>query len=68
MIGFLVARISKSRTLVKLFRLLIVRVPLFAAVTKALLIKSFPENRWPLNSREIEVFNLLSQKPRSDVT
>jgi hypothetical protein len=60
-IGFLVANISKSRFLVKIFRTLINRVPAFAAITKALLMSSSPENRWPYNSREKEVFKLLSR-------
>ena len=66
MIRLLVTRLSKSRTLVKLFRVLIVRVPLLAALTKSLLIKAFPENKWPPNSREIEVLGLLSYGHRID--
>lgn len=65
MIGFLVARISKSRTLVKLVRIFVVRVPLFAALTKSLIIKGFPENKWPPNPREIEVLSLMSQQRSS---
>lgn len=68
MIRFLVARISKSRTLVKLVRIFVVRVPLFAVLTKSLIIKAFPENRWPPNPREIEVLSLLSKWPRSEGT
>lgn len=61
MIEFLVAKISKSRRMVRLFRSLINSVPLFAAVTKALLIGTLPENRWPFNNREEEIFKLLSR-------
>jgi hypothetical protein len=60
-IRFLVANISKSRFLVNLFRTLINRVPAFAAITKALLMSSSPENRWPYSSREEEIFKLLSR-------
>lgn len=61
MLGFLIANISKSRFMVNIFRKLINRVPAFAATTKALLMTSSPENRWPCNSREEEVFKLLSR-------